>query len=139
MGDDVMILDAFNVVYVWIGIQSTETERKASMETAIEFVELAPDGRPKDTPVWLLKAGEEPYVFTANFHGWDYTKRKVPVSFNSGLSSVREAIAQYNRKYTYPELSLFYFNYFFDAEIVSMSSWRRNIPRASTHPDWRST
>jgi len=74
------------------------------MDTACEYVQLAPDDRPKDSPIWMLKSGEEPYVFTTHFHGWDYTKRKVPVSFNSGLSSVRDALAQYNRKFTYDEL-----------------------------------
>lgn len=51
--------------------------------------------------IWLLKLGEEPFIFTCHFHGWDYAKRKVPLSFDSNLSSVREALAQYNRKYTY--------------------------------------
>jgi len=46
-----MILDAYTAVYVWIGPQSTEDERKGAMQTSVEYVEAATDGRPKNCPV----------------------------------------------------------------------------------------
>jgi len=104
LSDDVMILDAYAAVYVWIGPLSTEEERKGAMQTACEYVEAATDGRAKNSPVWRVKSGEEPYVFTTNFHGWDFTKRKSPQSLDSGLERVSEVLAQYSRKYTYQEL-----------------------------------
>lgn len=52
--DDVMIVDAHSAVFMWIGPLSTENERKLSMETAVEYVEQAPDKRPKDIPVSFL-------------------------------------------------------------------------------------
>eukprot|EP00026_Physarum_polycephalum_P000343 Phypoly_transcript_00343.p1 GENE.Phypoly_transcript_00343~~Phypoly_transcript_00343.p1 ORF type:complete len:1625 (+),score=418.05 Phypoly_transcript_00343:184-5058(+) len=102
--DDVMIIDAHGAVFVWIGNLSTENERKHAMETAVDYVEKAPDKRPADSPIWLLRIGEEPYVFTCHFHGWDFTKRKAALTYDGNISSVREALAQYNRKYTYQEL-----------------------------------
>jgi len=102
VNDDVMILDAYNAIYVWIGTLSTEQERKNGMQTAIEYVDAAPDGRPANTPVWMLKSGEEPYVFTTHFHGWDFTKRKSTININDNLKSVRDTLAHYTRKYTYP-------------------------------------
>jgi hypothetical protein len=55
-----------------------------------------------------MKLGEEPYKFTNHFHGWDFAKRKAPLSFDQGLSSVREALAQYNRKFSYPFYLVYY-------------------------------
>lgn len=49
-----------------------------------------------------MKSGEEPYVFTTHFHGWDFTKRKSPPTFDKGLEAVAGVLAQYSRKYTYP-------------------------------------
>ncbi len=145
-----MILDAFTTIYVWVGPQSTEQERKSTLETACEYVQLAPDNRPKDAPVsdshsflrirficpfflakkiWQLKAGEEPYVFTTHFHGWDYTKRKTPQSFNGGLTSVREILAQYHRKYTYLYVSLMYALSYSLLSVYMMNWCKRNIHR----------
>ena len=40
------------------------------METCLDYVENAKDGRPKTTQVLTIKEGQEPLSFIAHFHGW---------------------------------------------------------------------
>lgn len=62
---DVYILDAFYEVYVWIGKLSDIKERTSAMETAIEYMKLAPDSRSKNTSaVYTVREGQEPLAFT---------------------------------------------------------------------------
>jgi len=69
--DDVMMLDCFSEVYIWIGEESTKEERDNSFKAALDFVANAPDGRSKDTPIYRIYAGAEPPTFTCHFLGWD--------------------------------------------------------------------
>eukprot|EP00026_Physarum_polycephalum_P002067 Phypoly_transcript_02071.p1 GENE.Phypoly_transcript_02071~~Phypoly_transcript_02071.p1 ORF type:complete len:829 (+),score=189.83 Phypoly_transcript_02071:487-2973(+) len=75
--DDVYILDLYNEVYVWVGSGANDVEKKMAMETAIDFVTNAPDGRSPDTPIYRINAGAEPHIFTQNFVAWDATERDV--------------------------------------------------------------
>jgi len=74
INDDVMILDLFTDVFVWIGKDSQKEEKDKAMQTAMEFVSGASDGRSKSTPIWRVMAGLEPPNFTACFQGWDFKK-----------------------------------------------------------------
>eukprot|EP00004_Rigifila_ramosa_P003141 TRINITY_DN132_c0_g1_i1.p1 TRINITY_DN132_c0_g1~~TRINITY_DN132_c0_g1_i1.p1 ORF type:complete len:824 (-),score=219.57 TRINITY_DN132_c0_g1_i1:102-2516(-) len=69
--DDVMILDTYNEVFVWVGANSNETERKKALETAVQYVSSATDGRDKECPIFRINAGYEPPNFTAHFLAWD--------------------------------------------------------------------
>jgi len=74
MMDDIFMLDTFNTVYIWIGPDSNETEKKKSFEMAVEYVKEASahDGRdPDSTPISVTYAGFEPQMFTMWFQGWD--------------------------------------------------------------------
>lgn len=59
MMDDIFILDTFSTVYIWIGPDSNETEKKTSMETALEYVSAAAehDGRDPETPIVVTYHG----------------------------------------------------------------------------------
>jgi hypothetical protein len=72
--DDVMILDTFTQVFVWIGSKATEEEKARGVEFATQYVETSADGsrRIEDVPIIQVKAGSEPAIFTCHFHGWDY-------------------------------------------------------------------
>jgi len=74
INDDVMILDTFTEVFVWLGHDSTKEERDAAMQTALDYVKNAPDGRPADTPVYRVTSSNEPPNFTCHFYGWDDKK-----------------------------------------------------------------
>jgi hypothetical protein len=69
--DDVMLLDTFKEVYIWIGGGSNDKERSSAMEIAKSYVETATDGRAKDIPIVRIVAGSEPPMFTQHFRGWD--------------------------------------------------------------------
>jgi advillin len=72
--DDVMLLDAYSEVYVWIGHESNQQEKELSVQAALNYVKNAPDGRDPDTPVFVVNAGQELPSFTCYFLGWDYNK-----------------------------------------------------------------
>jgi len=74
--DDVMLLDTFTEVFVWLGSDCSREEKDLSIKTALEYVQNAPDGRSADTPVFKVFAGAEPPNFTAHFLGWDPKKAK---------------------------------------------------------------
>jgi len=73
MMDDIFMLDTFNTVYIWIGPESNEEEKKNSFVMALEYMKAANehDGRGEDTPVSVTYAGFEPTMFTMWFQGWD--------------------------------------------------------------------
>jgi hypothetical protein len=72
--DDVMILDTFAEVFVWVGSRSSEEEKKGSLKAALDYVANAPDGRSADTPIYRVTPGNEPPNFTAHFLGWNPAK-----------------------------------------------------------------
>jgi len=72
--DDVMLLDAYHVVYVWIGKGSTENERKKGQTLAVEYIKAADDGRTDGCPIYVVDSGSEPIQFTLHFHGWNDIK-----------------------------------------------------------------
>ncbi|XP_058039252.1 scinderin isoform X3 [Ahaetulla prasina] len=74
--DDVMLLDTWDQVFVWIGKDANETERAESVKSAKNYIETDPSGRDKGTPVVIVKQGFEPPTFTGWFLGWDYNKWK---------------------------------------------------------------
>lgn len=77
--DDVMLLDTFTTVFVWVGSQSNDTEKSESLKTAQAYIDHATDGRDADTPIIRIRAGREPKLFTQHFLGWDpeMTKRNM--------------------------------------------------------------
>eukprot|EP01121_Diplochlamys_sp_Union-15-3_P004709 TRINITY_DN14910_c0_g1_i1.p1 TRINITY_DN14910_c0_g1~~TRINITY_DN14910_c0_g1_i1.p1 ORF type:complete len:321 (+),score=83.44 TRINITY_DN14910_c0_g1_i1:80-964(+) len=75
--DDVMLLDTYHSVFVWIGRRANENEKSQANQTAIDYIRYADDGRSPDCPVYLVEAGNEPPFFTVYFRGWDYNTAKL--------------------------------------------------------------
>lgn len=77
--DDVVILDCFTSIFVWVGSQSNETEKTKAFEYAQQFASMANDGRDPNIPIMRVAAGSEPLLFTSQFVGWDpeFAKRNV--------------------------------------------------------------
>jgi hypothetical protein len=75
--EDVMLLDIGDAIFVWLGADSNDAERKACVESAREYLESDPSGRDSDCPIMMVKQGFEPANFTGHFGIWDYELFKV--------------------------------------------------------------
>nr|XP_055035601.1 gelsolin a isoform X1 [Misgurnus anguillicaudatus] len=69
--DDVMILDTWDQVFVWIGNEAHEEEKTEAMSSAARYIESDPANRDSRTPIVKIKQGFEPPTFTGWFLGWD--------------------------------------------------------------------
>uniref|UniRef100_A0A7N5JVY9 Scinderin n=1 Tax=Ailuropoda melanoleuca TaxID=9646 RepID=A0A7N5JVY9_AILME len=69
--DDVMLLDAWEQIFIWVGKDANEVERTESLKSAKMYLETDPSGRDKRTPIVIVKQGHEPPTFTGWFLGWD--------------------------------------------------------------------
>jgi len=70
--DNVMILDAWTSVYVWIGKNASENEQKQAVKTASEYLNLDPSCRSCDTTAIIrVNEGHEPMSFSGFFQGWE--------------------------------------------------------------------
>jgi hypothetical protein len=68
-GDECMILDAYDTVFIWTGLGCKPAEIEGSLKVAQEYVEKKPDGR-TFCPVMTVREGDEPPSFTQHFPGW---------------------------------------------------------------------
>jgi len=74
---DVMLLDCFQLVFVWIGSKANPDEKRNAMEVAQKYVAQSIDGRDANTPIYRVEAGNEPLLFKCQFHAWDDRLQKV--------------------------------------------------------------
>ncbi|XP_041040598.1 advillin [Carcharodon carcharias] len=79
--DDVMLLDTWEEVFLWVGRSANDHEKKQADMLAIEYLQTHPSGRDLDTPIILVKQGSEPLTFTGWFNAWDSHK------WNTGKTS----------------------------------------------------
>uniref|UniRef100_A0A673HZX0 Gelsolin n=1 Tax=Sinocyclocheilus rhinocerous TaxID=307959 RepID=A0A673HZX0_9TELE len=70
--DDVMILDTWDQVFVWIGNEAHDEEKTEAMTSAARYIETDPATRDPRTPIVKIKQGFEPPTFTGWFLGWDH-------------------------------------------------------------------
>eukprot|EP00064_Thunnus_orientalis_P021751 superscaffoldBa00006821_g21919 len=73
--DDVMILDTWDQVFVWIGNEAREEEKTEAAvsvcRAAVRYLKSDPAGRDPRTPTVTVKQGFEPPTFTGWFLGWN--------------------------------------------------------------------
>uniref|UniRef100_A0A8C3V6F5 Gelsolin n=1 Tax=Catharus ustulatus TaxID=91951 RepID=A0A8C3V6F5_CATUS len=69
--DDVMLLDTWDQVFVWIGKDAQEEEKTEALKSAKRYIDTDPSTRDKRTPVTVVKQGFEPPTFSGWFLGWD--------------------------------------------------------------------
>ncbi|KAJ7375647.1 hypothetical protein OS493_039842 [Desmophyllum pertusum] len=73
--DDVMFLDTYDEVFVWIGEGANEVEKAEAVTVAMDYVRSDPSGRTlDDTMIIQVKQGYEPLNFTGHFQAWDREK-----------------------------------------------------------------
>ncbi|KAF8381016.1 hypothetical protein PRIPAC_70158, partial [Pristionchus pacificus] len=108
--NDVMILDTFDEVFVWVGEGANEQEKKKSLDFAIKYVSSEMGGRRSvdDTSMFVVKQGFEPVNFTGHFSSWDKMYWQVNYNYetlkrqltSSDTVSVKDALSQYDKKYS---------------------------------------
>ncbi|TRY86603.1 hypothetical protein DNTS_018585 [Danionella cerebrum] len=72
--DDVMLLDTWDQIFLWIGNEANEVERRESVAVCKEYLTTHPGSRDLETPIMILKQGFEPPTFTGWFTAWDPEK-----------------------------------------------------------------
>nr|AAH66531.1 Scinderin like b [Danio rerio] len=68
--DDVMLLDTWDQIFLWIGNEANEVEKTGSPKIAKDYVESDPAGR-CGLAITTIKQGSEPPTFTGWFHAWN--------------------------------------------------------------------
>ncbi|KAM8976191.1 advillin [Pelodytes ibericus] len=71
---DVMLLDTWDQIFLWIGSEANDTEKKEASLITQEYLRTHPSGRDLETPIFIIKQGYEPPVFTGWFLAWDPQK-----------------------------------------------------------------
>ncbi|KAM4534393.1 villin-1 isoform 1-T1 [Odontesthes bonariensis] len=82
--EDVMLLDTWEELFLWVGNSANEYETKEAWNSAQEYLSTHPAGRDPDTPVIFIKQGHEPLTFTGWFNAWD------PHQWNQGGNSYEQ-------------------------------------------------
>nr|XP_023655929.1 villin-like protein isoform X1 [Paramormyrops kingsleyae] len=82
--DDVMLLDTWDEIFLWIGKSANDYEIKESATSAVEYLNTHPAGRDPGTPIITVKQGSEPPTFTGWFNAWD------PHKWSHGANSYEE-------------------------------------------------
>ena len=115
ISDDVMLLDAWTEVYLWLGNGSNAEEKKTSIETAMKYLQNSPGGRNSDnTPILTVKQGFEPALFTCHFI-WDAEKAKAGIddyetlrkqleAGGGAVSNAKSDLAKFSATYSYEVL-----------------------------------
>ncbi|XP_072918799.1 scinderin-like [Hemitrygon akajei] len=71
--DDVMLLDTWDQIFLWLGKEANEVEKSESLTCAKKYLESDPAGRDMGTPIITVKQQNEPLTFTGWFLAWDTT------------------------------------------------------------------
>lgn len=68
--DDVMLLDTWDQIFLWIGKDANIVEKEGAPKMAKQYVDSDPAGR-KGMSITTIKQGAEPPTFTGWFQAWD--------------------------------------------------------------------
>ncbi|XP_063777858.1 villin-like protein [Pseudophryne corroboree] len=79
--DDVMLLDTWEELFLWIGKSANDYEKTESITSAKEYLRSHPAGRDLATPIITVKQGHEPPTFTGWFNAWDSHKWSSDLSY----------------------------------------------------------
>ncbi|XP_063808367.1 advillin [Pseudophryne corroboree] len=71
---DVMLLDTWDQIFLWLGSEANDAEKSEASVTALDYLKTHPSGRDPETPILIIKQGFEPPNFTGWFLAWDPQK-----------------------------------------------------------------
>uniref|UniRef100_A0A6I8PHJ3 Villin like n=1 Tax=Ornithorhynchus anatinus TaxID=9258 RepID=A0A6I8PHJ3_ORNAN len=86
---DVMLLDTWEEIFLWIGKASNTYERNESLTSAQEYLKTHPAGRDPAIPIITVKQGHEPLTFSGWFNAWDPYKWRVSPGEGEGGATAR--------------------------------------------------
>uniref|UniRef100_A0A8C2BJQ2 Villin-like n=1 Tax=Cyprinus carpio TaxID=7962 RepID=A0A8C2BJQ2_CYPCA len=86
--DDVMLLDTWEEIFLWIGNSANQYETQESYSCAVDYLKTHPAGRDPGTPITTVKQGYEPPTFTGWFNAWDAHKWSVSLSYEEMKSKL---------------------------------------------------
>ncbi|XP_019745522.1 villin-1 [Hippocampus comes] len=98
--EDVMLLDTWEEIFLWLGNSANESETKEAWDCAREYLRTHPAGRQQDTAVVAVKQGFEPPTFTGWFNAWDPHKWSAGKSYEqmkkelNGEASLSQSILE---------------------------------------------
>ena len=87
--DDVMILDAMRMVYVWIGTYSRKDELSDVEKLVVEYLKLDPKGRDLTIPILKVRQNYEPRSFTGFFGPWNPKMWQNRFNFDQFLTEMK--------------------------------------------------
>ncbi|XP_073401495.1 villin-1 [Dendrobates tinctorius] len=107
--DDVFLLDAWDQVFLWIGKDANESEKRDAAVTAQEYLKSHPGSRDVNTPIIVVKQGFEPPTFTGWFHAWDPFKWENTKSYEQLKAELgnEESIDQFSSEFNKTPLESF--------------------------------
>ncbi|XP_073437576.1 villin-like protein isoform X1 [Dendrobates tinctorius] len=91
--DDVMLLDTWEELFLWIGKSANEYEKNESINSTKEYLKSHPAGRDLSTPLVIVKQGHEPPTFTGWFSAWDSHKWSSDLSYEDMKKNLGEVSA----------------------------------------------
>ncbi|KAM9163544.1 villin-like protein [Pangshura tecta] len=91
--DDVMLLDTWEEIFLWIGKTSNAYERNEAVSSAKDYLKTHPAGRDLATPIIMVKQGYEPPTFTGWFSAWDPYKWSDGKSYEEMKNSLGDVSA----------------------------------------------
>ncbi|KAK0134783.1 Gelsolin [Merluccius polli] len=68
--DDIMLLDTWDQIFIWVGKDANDVEKKGAPKIATDYVASDPSGR-RDVPITTMEQGSELPTFTGWFQAWD--------------------------------------------------------------------
>ncbi|KAK3752621.1 hypothetical protein QZH41_018816, partial [Actinostola sp. cb2023] len=102
--DDVMLLDTYDEVFVWIGQGANDEEKRESLRTAMDYIKSDTSGRTLDDTVILqVKQGYEPLNFTGQFQAWDSEKWSKGKTFEEIKADMGDKVSESNMRITEKE------------------------------------
>nr|XP_060638624.1 villin-like protein [Anolis sagrei ordinatus] len=91
--DDVMLLDTWEEIFLWIGKGSNSYEKSEAISSARDYLKTHPAGRDPSTSIIMVKQGYEPLNFTGWFTAWDPYKWSDGKTYEQMKSSLGDVSA----------------------------------------------
>ncbi|XP_021371999.1 villin-1-like isoform X2 [Mizuhopecten yessoensis] len=95
--DDVMLLDAWDTLFLWVGQGANKVERTESPKLVMDYLKSDPAGRDPDATIIQIKQGYEPPNFYGSFGQWDmelWSKGKTYSEMVEDAKNLNEVLPQ---------------------------------------------
>lgn len=105
--NDIMALDAYKTIFVWVGIHANKHEKKNAISKIEKFIDALQDGRTlKTVQIVEIEPCSEPATFTCNFPEWEdevADKWLQPDPYTALMQQIEKDRAEQQKKYSKEE------------------------------------